>query len=87
MKAGVGEDHILIVQGSLEDLNTLDAIINNTVDKFGRIDVLVMTEDQVAGITGVSLDKQRRHPQASEQGDERRGKLRLRLRGQRQGVS
>lgn len=41
LKAGVGEDRILVVQGSLEDVKTLDAIIKDTIEKFGRIDVLV----------------------------------------------
>ncbi|KAH7725789.1 short-chain dehydrogenease/reductase-like protein [Aphelenchoides avenae] len=41
LKAGATEDQIAVVQGSLDDPKTLDALIKNTVDKFGRIDVLV----------------------------------------------
>ncbi|KAH7693625.1 3-oxoacyl-acyl-carrier-protein reductase, partial [Aphelenchoides avenae] len=39
--AGVKDDRILIVQGSLEDPKTLDAIVKKTAEKFGKIDILI----------------------------------------------
>lgn len=41
LKAGATEDQIVVVQGTLDDPKTLDALIKNTVEKFKRIDVLV----------------------------------------------
>ncbi|KAH7697363.1 3-oxoacyl-acyl-carrier-protein reductase, partial [Aphelenchoides avenae] len=41
LKAGATEDQIVVVQGTLDDPKTLDALIKNTVEKFRRIDVLV----------------------------------------------
>ncbi|KAH7706013.1 short-chain dehydrogenease/reductase-like protein [Aphelenchoides avenae] len=40
-QAGVDEERVLLVLGSLEDVKTVDKIIAETVAKFGRIDVLV----------------------------------------------
>ncbi|KAH7700177.1 3-oxoacyl-acyl-carrier-protein reductase [Aphelenchoides avenae] len=41
LKAGATEARVLIVQGALDDPKTIDALIEDTVNKFGRIDVLV----------------------------------------------
>lgn len=40
-QAGVDDDRVLLVLGSLEDVKTVDKIVDETVAKFGRIDVLV----------------------------------------------
>ena len=35
------EDHIVTIQGAIQDTDTQHRIVNETVGKFGRIDVLV----------------------------------------------
>ncbi|KAH7696897.1 3-oxoacyl-acyl-carrier-protein reductase [Aphelenchoides avenae] len=39
--AGVGDDHVQVVRGSLEDPKTIDALVEKTLEKFGRIDVVI----------------------------------------------
>lgn len=41
LQAGVAEDRIVTIQGAIQDKETQHRIVNETVGKFGRIDVLV----------------------------------------------